>query len=50
MVCYRRRGAEVTVTIGIEAVLFHGACDQLVHTVTDNSRTLKFASYGFETE
>lgn len=43
-------GADVTVTIEIEAKLPNGATDQLVRTVTENSRTLKFDSQGFETE
>jgi len=43
-------GAEVTVTIEIEAKLPQGASDQLVRTVTENSRTLKFNSHGFEKE
>ncbi|MGH7101089.1 MAG: Swt1 family HEPN domain-containing protein [Acetobacteraceae bacterium] len=43
-------GAEVTVTLEIEARLPNGATDPLVRTVTENSRTLKFASHGFETE
>ncbi|UYN95212.1 MAG: DUF499 domain-containing protein [Enhydrobacter sp.] len=43
-------GAEVTVTIEIEAKLPNGANDQLVRTVTENSRTLKFDSQGFEKE
>jgi hypothetical protein len=43
-------GAEVTVTIEIEAKLPQGASDQLVRTVTENSRTLKFTSHGFEKE
>ena len=43
-------GAEVTVTIEIEAKLPNGVTDQLVRTVTENSRTLKFDSHGFETE
>ena len=41
-------GAEVTVTIEIEARLPDGASDQLVRIVTENSRTLKFDSQGFE--
>jgi len=41
-------GADVTVTIEIEAKLPNGASDQLVRTVTENSRTLKFDSQGFE--
>jgi len=43
-------GSEVTVTIEIEAKLPQGASDQLVRTVTENSRTLKFTSHGFEKE
>ncbi|MBR0790096.1 DUF499 domain-containing protein [Bradyrhizobium manausense] len=43
-------GADVTVTIEIEAKLPNGASDQLVRTVIENSRTLKFDNQGFETE
>ena len=43
-------GAEVKVTLEIEAVLPSGAPDNVVRTVTENSRTLKFTSQGFETE
>ncbi|MFQ3583229.1 MAG: AAA+ family ATPase, partial [Chloracidobacterium sp.] len=43
-------GAEVTVTLEVEATLPHGAAEQLVRTVTENSRTLKFTSCGFERE
>jgi predicted AAA+ superfamily ATPase len=43
-------GAEVTVTIEIEARLPGGATDQLVRTVTENSRTLKFDDHGFESD
>ena len=43
-------GAEVTVTLEIEARLPGGATDQLVRTVTENSRTLKFDDHGFERE
>ena len=43
-------GAEVTVTLEIEARLPGGASDQIVRTVTENSRTLKFTSHGFESE
>ena len=43
-------GAEVTVTLEIEARLPDGASDHTVRTVTENSRTLKFTSHGFETE
>jgi len=43
-------GAEVSVTLEIEAMLPDGASDQIVRTVTENSRTLKFTSQGFERE
>jgi len=43
-------GAEVTVTIEIEAAIPGGAPDNVVRTVTENSRTLKFTSQGFEAE
>jgi hypothetical protein len=43
-------GAEVKVTLEIEASLPTGASDQLIRTVTENSRTLKFTSHGFEKE
>ena len=41
-------GAEVSVTLEIEASLATGAPEQVVRTVTENSRTLKFTSQGFE--
>jgi hypothetical protein len=43
-------GAEVTVTLEIEASLPGGASDQIVRIVTENSRTLKFTNHGFEKE
>jgi hypothetical protein len=43
-------GAEVTVTLEIEAWLPNGASDQVVRSVTENSRTLKFVSHAFENE
>ena len=43
-------GAKVTVTIEVEAEIPDGAPDQVVRTVTENSRTLKFTSHGFERE
>lgn len=43
-------GADLTVTLEIEARLPGGASDQIVRTVTENSRTLKFKSHGFELE
>lgn len=41
-------GAEVTVTIEIEAKLPNGATDHLVRTVIENSRALKFETCNFE--
>ncbi|MCY4515585.1 MAG: DUF499 domain-containing protein, partial [Candidatus Tectomicrobia bacterium] len=43
-------GAKVTVTLEIEAEVPSGAPDTVVRTVTENSRTLKFTSQGFEKE
>jgi len=43
-------GAEVKVTLEVEAVIPAGAPDHVVRTVTENSRTLKFTSQGFEKE
>ena len=42
--------AKVTVTLEIEAEVPEGAPDHVVRTVTENSRTLKFTSHGFENE
>ncbi|WP_420474276.1 Swt1 family HEPN domain-containing protein [Noviherbaspirillum sp. ST9] len=42
--------ANVTVTIEIEAQIPEGTPDNVVRTVTENARTLKFMSQGFETE
>ena len=43
-------GATVRVTLEIEADIPSGAPDQVVRTVTENSRSLKFTSQGFEKE
>jgi hypothetical protein len=43
-------GAKLTVTLEVEAEIPSGAPDQVVRTVTENSRTLKFTSQGFERE
>ena len=43
-------GAEVTVTLEIEANLPGGTPDQVVRIVTENGRTLKFINQGFEEE
>lgn len=41
-------GANVEITIEIQAELADGAGDKLVRDVTENCRTLKFKDYGFE--
>jgi predicted AAA+ superfamily ATPase len=43
-------GAKVKVTLEIEAEVPNGAPDNVVRTVTENSRTLKFTNQGFEKE
>ncbi len=43
-------GARVTVTLEIEAEIPSGAPDHVVRVVTENGRTLKFTSQGFEVE
>jgi predicted AAA+ superfamily ATPase len=43
-------GADVKVTIEIDAFVPSGASEQVVRTVTENCRTLKFTSQGFEAE
>ncbi len=43
-------GAEVSVTLEIAADVPAGVPDHVVRTVTENARTLKFKSQGFETE
>ena len=43
-------GANVKVTLEVEAEIPSGAPDSVVRTVTENSRTLKFTSQGFEKE
>lgn len=43
-------GAQVRVTLEIEATVPGGVPDPVVRTVTENSRTLKFTSQGFEEE
>ena len=42
------KDAEVTVTLDIQASIPGGVADGIVRTVTENSRTLRFTSYGFE--
>jgi hypothetical protein len=41
-------GADVKVTLEIEAEIPNGAPDNVVRTVTENARTLKFRNQGFE--
>jgi hypothetical protein len=41
-------GAAVRVTLEIEAEIPRGAPDSVVRIVTENARTLKFTSQGFE--
>ena len=43
-------GVQVRVTLEIDATLPNGATDQIVRTVTENSRSLRFESHGFERE
>ena len=43
-------GAEVKVTLEIQAEIASGAPENVVRTVTENCRTLKFAEHGFEKE
>lgn len=43
-------GANVKVALEIEAEIPNGAPDNVVRTVTENSRTLKFKNQGFEKE
>jgi hypothetical protein len=43
-------GAEVRVTLDIEAEIPGGAPDHVVRTVLENTRALKFSNQGFEQE
>jgi len=43
-------GAKVSVTLKIQAEVPDGASENVVRTVTENSRKLKFTSQGFEGE
>ena len=43
-------GSNVKVTLEIEAQMPNGAPDNVVRTVTENSRALKFSSQGFESD
>lgn len=43
-------GAQIKVILEIEAILPDGATEQMIRTVTENARTLKFDSQSFEEE
>ena len=43
-------GSSVKVTLEIEAQVEAGTPENVVRTVTENSRTLKFTTHGFEEE
>ena len=43
-------GAEVRLTLEIEADIPDGAPEQVVRVVTENSKSLKFDDTGFESE
>jgi len=43
-------GSEVTVTLEIAALIQNGAPENVVRTVTENARTLKFSDQGFESD
>jgi hypothetical protein len=43
-------GSRVRVTIEIESEFEIGVSDHVVRIVTENSRTLKFTTHGFESE
>ncbi len=43
-------GSKVTVTLEIEAEISHGVPENVVRTVTENCRTLKFVNQEFEKE
>jgi hypothetical protein len=43
-------GANVELTLDVQADMPDGAPDDVVRTVTENARTLKFRSHGFERE
>jgi hypothetical protein len=43
-------GSSVRVTLEIDAEIPAGVPDNVVRTVTENSRTLKFTNHGFESE
>jgi hypothetical protein len=44
----KQRGAKVEITLEIQAEIPSGASDDLVRTVSENCRTLKFTTFDFE--
>jgi hypothetical protein len=44
------QGADVSLTLEIEARVPEGVPENVVRTVTENARTLKFSTQGFEEE
>ena len=44
------KGADVKLTLEVEATMPEGAPERVVRTVTENARTLKFKTQGFEEE
>ena len=42
--------AEVSVTLEIQAYVPEGASPEIVRTITENCRTLRFTDHGFEEE
>jgi hypothetical protein len=45
-----RANAEITITVEIEATAEEGFVDDVRRTVSENARTLKFATHEFEGE
>jgi hypothetical protein len=43
-------GSDVIVTLEINASLPNGVTDNIIRTVTENSKTLKFTNQGFDSE
>lgn len=43
-------GADVSITLEIQAYLPEGASESIIRTVSENSQTLKFSSFSFEKE
>ena len=43
-------GSEMEITIQIQAHFPNGASEQVIRTITENCKTLKFQSYGFDSK